>query len=183
MRKCARKAGPSRRLKEGGLERSVMEINADVTPVLSRQVHGGILRSAVTNDALGGDPAFRHVKRLCLDYTIDGKPNSVVLQENDRTNISCGDALPGPWRVDFPDQTLRLNTLISWTQRPEPKIKYYSDTATYHTKFEASDIGNHVLIDLGHVHAIAEITSNARTIPVCGCTRTKPMSRPRYGPA
>lgn len=139
--------------------------SADVTAHLSQQVRGGTLRSAVTNDALGGDPAFQHVKRLRLDYTLNGKPISVVLQENDPINLSCGDAVPGPWRVDFPAQTVTVNALMSWTQRPEPKVKYYSGTATYHTTFEASDIGQRVLIDLGDAHTIAEITLNGHTFP------------------
>jgi hypothetical protein len=162
---------------EGGKARGSLEVrkaiyeavdgtaSVDVTAAVARQVHNGRLQTVASNDSLGGDPALQHVKRLRLEYTLDGKAAAVVLKENEQINLVSGNPVPGPWRVEFPGRTLTLDSLVSWTERPEPAIRYFSGTAVYRAAFEASEIGARVVLDLGRVDSVAEVTLNGRVFP------------------
>ncbi|MEW6743216.1 MAG: glycosyl hydrolase [Planctomycetota bacterium] len=52
----------------------------DVTEVLAAKVRSGTLAASATNE-LGGDPAYGVVKELQVDYTLDGKKDSVTVKE------------------------------------------------------------------------------------------------------
>ena len=62
----------------------------------------------------------------------------------------------------------KLNVLSSWTQSPEPGIKYFSGTATYTTTFNASRSwmtkGARVRINLGEVMSLADVSINGRPL-------------------
>ena len=77
--------------------------------------------------------------------------------------------LPGPWEVRFPTTTglatpVRFDLLQSWTDRPEPAIKYFSGTAVYEKNFEIApdQLGQDrtITLDLGRVGALAEVILN-----------------------
>jgi hypothetical protein len=57
---------------------------------------------------------------------------------------------------------------MSWSERPEEHIKYYSGTALYRTDFQMPPEMLHkdkqVLIDLGTVHELAEIRLNGKVV-------------------
>lgn len=55
---------------------------ADVTAKIKAAVAGGALSISVDNDTLGGDPAVNIVKKLKVEYTIDGVASSKVAVEN-----------------------------------------------------------------------------------------------------
>lgn len=86
-------------------------------------------------------------------------------------------ALDGPWTVTFdpksggPDQPVTLETLASWTTRPEPGIKHYSGTATYTRSFDHQPDGRRVWLDLGRVADVASVTLNGKS---CGVAWTAP---------
>jgi hypothetical protein len=75
----------------------------------------------------------------------------------------------GTWEVRFtpgwgaPEST-RFESLTSWTANADPRIRYYSGTATYSTEVEISPAwlraGRRLEIDLGEVREIAEVTLN-----------------------
>ncbi len=83
--------------------------------------------------------------------------------------------LAGPWQVRFPKgwgapARVRFEKLVSWTDRPESGIKYFSGTATY-----AKDIvvpgafltrDRAVVLDLGVVKNIARLRVNDRDFGV-----------------
>jgi len=92
-------------------------------------------------------------------------------------------SLAGPWRVKFdprwggPENTV-FDELVSWTQRPEPGIKFYSGTATYENAFDwpatagNSDAPPRVWLDLGRVRELAEVRVNGRA---CGIVWSPPF--------
>ncbi|HEY2584509.1 MAG TPA: glycosyl hydrolase [Tepidisphaeraceae bacterium] len=83
--------------------------------------------------------------------------------------------LTGPWTVSFdpklggPAQAT-FDHLESWTARPEPGIRFYSGTATYHRTFDlAPDLraGTPQLwLDLGGVRELAEVRLNGKSLGV-----------------
>jgi hypothetical protein len=82
--------------------------------------------------------------------------------------------LDRPWRVRFdpdwgPSAPVDLPRLTSWTEHPDPEVKYYSGAATYETTFEAPgawfDSGARLRLDLGRVHEFATVTLNGRVAP------------------
>jgi len=87
--------------------------------------------------------------------------------------------MSGPWNLSFDPKwggpaSVRFDLLVSWPDRPEPGIKYYSGTATYRKEFEvpADAAGKSVLIDLGSVRELAEVKVNGQS---CGITWAPPF--------
>ncbi len=84
--------------------------------------------------------------------------------------------IDGEWKLLFtkgwgaPDSTV-LHGLSSWTENPDPGIRYYSGTATYVKSFmfaqnmKASDT-DRVLIDLGRVSKIARVSLNGHDLGI-----------------
>jgi hypothetical protein len=83
----------------------------------------------------------------------------------------------GEWQVRFdskwggPKKPVTFTMLEDWTQRPEPGIKYFSGTAVYTKTFDLpkSAIGNRqspIYLDLGKVHALAEVWLNGKNFGV-----------------
>ena len=87
-----------------------------------------------------------------------------------------------PWRVTFrePGATNDIaettyETLASWTENDNPEIRYFSGTATYYAKFslgnkgsvpiKAGSVPKRVVLDLGRVCDIAEVTVNGTAYP------------------
>ncbi|MCX6873683.1 MAG: hypothetical protein NTW21_07725 [Verrucomicrobia bacterium] len=86
--------------------------------------------------------------------------------------------LTGPWALGFDPQwggppTAEFNPLVSWTQRPEDGIKFYSGTATYRKTFDHS-LGtpvNHpatsrLVLDLDAVRDLANVRLNGRNLGI-----------------
>jgi hypothetical protein len=88
--------------------------------------------------------------------------------------LQVSTTLSGPWTVDFPSgrgapAEAVFDSLIDWTNRPEPGIKFYSGTAVYHKKFNwdaALPQGDRLLLDLGEVHEVASVRLNGRDLGV-----------------
>ncbi len=89
----------------------------------------------------------------------------------------------GPWQVAFDPNwggpaTTRFNDLVSWTQRSEPGMKYYSGTAVYSRDFNLPATltkrsnSAPVVLDLGDVHELAEVKVNGQS---CGITWSPPF--------
>jgi len=70
-----------------------------------------------------------------------------------------------------PKEPVTFATLEDWTQRAESGIKYFSGTAVYTKTFDLpkSEIGNRkseIFLDLGTVHALAEVWLNGKNLGV-----------------
>lgn len=83
--------------------------------------------------------------------------------------------IAGPWEVTFPQAAglsgpIRFDRLVSWSDRPEPQVKFFSGTAVYRTRFTAAETlrqpGQRVLLDLGNVQVIARVRLNGQDLGV-----------------
>ncbi len=85
------------------------------------------------------------------------------------------DTLQGPWEIAFPagfgaPEKALINHLESWTENSDEGIKYFSGTARYTKTFVASkkwfQPGNVLMLDLGKVFDIAEVTLNGTPLGI-----------------
>jgi len=83
--------------------------------------------------------------------------------------------LGGPWEVSFDAQgaprNITFGTLMSWSQHPDPSIKYFSGTGTYRKVFTLSPAAINkqqtiMLLDLGQVEVMAEVKLNNRDLGI-----------------
>jgi hypothetical protein len=73
--------------------------------------------------------------------------------------------ITGPWKVKFDaPEALTLPTLVSWTERPEPEVRYFSGTATYNTTFDSPAQRGRVVLDLGDVRELATVSVNGTAV-------------------
>jgi hypothetical protein len=79
----------------------------------------------------------------------------------------------GKWKLTFPPNwgapaETDFPALISWTQSDKDGVKYFSGTATYHKQIDAPKAwfkpGARMLLDLGTVKEIAEVTVNGKPV-------------------
>lgn len=65
--------------------------------------------------------------------------------------------IQGPWEINFqeergaPESSVTFTNLVSWTERHENGIKFFSGTASYKNNFKLTDIEKEVHLDLGEV--------------------------------
>ena len=118
--------------------------------------------------------------RVTLDFDPDGS-RFVVFRPQPTAGVAVQDVLErqsamtvaGPWELSFPagsgaPATVMLDKLVSWTERPEEEIRYFSGTATYRKTLQpvAKKAGERVVLDLGDVRELCEVTVNGKTFPV-----------------
>jgi hypothetical protein len=103
-------------------------------------------------------------------------PASAPQNEAEYTTVG---ELGGPWRVTFDPKwggpaSAQFDSLVSWPERTEPGIKYYSGTAVYRKEFEIPAVaGNRPLqLDLGNVRELAEVKVNGKS---CGSVWAPPF--------
>jgi hypothetical protein len=87
--------------------------------------------------------------------------------------------IAGRWTVHFDPrwggpEAADFDSLASWTERPEPGIKYYSGTATYEKSFVVpvapDSTGRRPLfLDLGDVRELAEVKVNGESCGIVWC--------------
>jgi hypothetical protein len=87
----------------------------------------------------------------------------------------------GPWSVQFDPRwggpgTVEFASLLCWTERPEPGIRYYSGTAVYTNTLVIPNLGGRAArrlwLDLGNVRELAEVRVNGKG---CGITWAPPF--------
>ncbi len=83
--------------------------------------------------------------------------------------------LAGPWNVAFdakwggPAEPVKFDSLVDWTTRTEPGIKYFSGAAVYTKKFDLPSTatpGQRLILDLGDVHEVASVKLNGQDLGV-----------------
>ncbi len=81
----------------------------------------------------------------------------------------------GPWELRFPGgwgapEHVTFDKLISWSERAEAGVKYFSGTATYDKTFRMPAAmlgkGRRVYLDLGRVQVIAQVTLNGKNLGI-----------------
>ena len=67
-------------------------------------------------------------------------------------------------------ESAAFDQLVSWTERPEPGIKYFSGTAVYRKSFDLPEAlrkaGERVALDLGEVKELAEVRLNGKDLGI-----------------
>lgn len=84
--------------------------------------------------------------------------------------------LSGAWNVSFdPDwggpAKTTFSELVSWTQRPEEGVKFYSGKATYRKTFKLpkKEKGKQLFLDLGDVRNVAQVRLNGKELGTLWC--------------
>jgi hypothetical protein len=127
------------------------------------------------------------------DYSIEGGRTTVSLHLDQRESVfvvfrrpaaSRSRALPrasfrtvaslsGPWELTFPPnlgapEKIKVAELESWTANPNEGVKYFSGTATYTRTAQVSrdwlKPGSKLLLDLGTVKDVAQVSINGRPV-------------------
>ncbi|GAB3412708.1 glycosyl hydrolase family 2 protein [Flindersiella endophytica] len=87
--------------------------------------------------------------------------------------------IDGSWKVAFqPNRgapaSITLDRLSAWNDHPDPGVKYFSGTATYTKTVQAAadwfTTGARLVLDLGSVKDVAEVTVNGKSAGVLWCT-------------
>jgi hypothetical protein len=86
--------------------------------------------------------------------------------------------IAGPWSVQFdpkwggPEEAVAFPKLVDWSRHNNDAVKYYSGSATYRTTFELPEgaagrmPGQRLLLDLGRVENLAEVSLNGTPLGV-----------------
>lgn len=81
--------------------------------------------------------------------------------------------LDGKWELAFQPgrgapEKIELNKLISWTEHPDPGVRYFSGVGTYRTIFELPadylQPDQKLYLSLGQVFVVAEVRLNSKTV-------------------
>ncbi len=96
-----------------------------------------------------------------------GKASATGIESNYPAALLLAD-IKGPWTVHFnpsqrgPQEPVIYETLQDWTASQDERIKYYSGTAFYQSKFNLTKLipGEKVIINVGDVTAMAKVTIN-----------------------
>jgi (4-O-methyl)-D-glucuronate---lignin esterase len=101
-------------------------------------------------------------------------PRTPVVQRNFPTYGSPHE-LTGAWAVQFDPkwggpESATFEKLVSWTERPEPGVKYFSGTAVYRKSFDLPEPlrqpGQRLALDLGEVKELAQVRLNGKDLGV-----------------
>lgn len=198
--------------------------SADVTERLRTFVRDGTLSVHVNNMTMGGDPTPGHYKRLRVEYMLDGKRESLLVNENFDLDIPPREAMgilppyrlrvrpeggweleawkvgtyqlrlsdgrmlrvenrhpvqtlavTGKWTVHFPKgwgapEQVVFDRLLSWTEHPDPGVRYFSGTARYekevHLPAQMLGQGRRLYLSLGEVKNLCEVWLNGRYLGI-----------------
>jgi len=90
-------------------------------------------------------------------------------------NVPAPVKITGPWELAFPPNwgapaSVTLDKLISWTEHPNPGVKYFSGTAIYKKTFPFREPlppkGRAYCLDLGDLKNIAEVKLNGKDLGI-----------------
>jgi len=128
---------------------------------------------------------FDDNKLTTVNLTLPEFGSAFVVFKNDSDEIdtyttnqlvSTIDTLSGTWNVSFPKnlgapENITLDKLQSWTAYPDSGVKYFSGTATYTKTFTIPSNylqdGNKLVLDLGNVRDIANVSVNETQNNIC----------------
>ena len=135
--------------------------NGKIDPVTSFEIENGFTRLPLKLDPSGSTfILFRNKTELTRGSSSINWPVYKPFQE-----------LTPAWTVHFDTkwggpQNITFEHLYDWTKSEITGIKYYSGSAVYETQFELKDVPASLLIDLGRVKNLAEVTLNGHPLGV-----------------
>ncbi len=124
----------------------------------------------LTRSAGGGIEALVRQPGAYVLETAAGKSLSV-----DIASVPAPIEITGPWDVRFAPgggapQHVTLEKLISWSEHPDPGVRYFSGTATYRKTFSAPSglpaAGRRWFLDLGDVQVMARVKLNGKDLGI-----------------
>ena len=146
--------------------------------VLLRHPAGRHAQSA-SRDGVAVFPGGNVTEEVRLNgTTLTGRPGSYTLAMSDGKSLTT--AVPEvpapvlittPWTVRFtpgwgaPAQAT-FDHLQSWTENPDPGIRFYSGTATYAIRFQLPSGAHHAWLDLGEVRELAQVKVNGKDLGI-----------------
>jgi hypothetical protein len=103
-------------------------------------------------------------------------PEAVKAVAEKAENLQPIQEITGPWNVTFdpkaggPQNVIAFDTLKDWSKDSDPSVQFFAGTATYRKEFTFDATKRHapdgrVVLDLGQVEEIAEVTLNGETFP------------------
>jgi hypothetical protein len=100
--------------------------------------------------------------------TTDGKSHQTIVPP-----LPDPITVPGPWQLKFPPNwgappQITLDNLISWSDHPDPGVKYFSGTATYSKTLTipAPAANQRIYLDLGKVQVMARVRLNGKDLGI-----------------
>jgi hypothetical protein len=146
------------------------------------------VRRAANNDAQGGPGSFdqkdieilshegrRVTARIWAAGTYHIENAGGLKCSVNADSIPPAILLPQPWKLAFPKgwgapESLLLEGLISWTDSPDPGVRYFSGTASYSNSFaipeEHTQKGYSFVLDLGKLKEVAEVFINGKSVGI-----------------
>lgn len=122
--------------------------------------------------------------RLCVNLDFEWRDSVFVMlrparlesapyHDGSPRHVQATVPVAGPWEVSFdremggPGQ-VEFPSLVSWPDRSEPGIRYYSGTAVYRKTVSAPELkaGERLELDLGDVRELAQVKVNGKALPV-----------------
>jgi hypothetical protein len=104
-------------------------------------------------------------------FVVFRKPASAISYQAPGKRLTAMKTLTGAWRAAFPagggaPRHLDLPALASWTENPDPGVRYFSGTALYakSVRIPPQKAGARLLLDLGQVANVARIRVNGRSV-------------------
>ncbi len=108
-------------------------------------------------------------------FVVFRRPTTSLSRTIPRTTGTTLATIDGPWTVSFPANLgapakITLQKLESWIANSDEGVKYFSGTATYTKTVHASHRwfgpGQNIVLDLGAVNDLAEVSVNGRALGV-----------------
>ncbi|MBS0399360.1 MAG: glycoside hydrolase, partial [Proteobacteria bacterium] len=105
-------------------------------------------------------------------FVVFGEPTRKTAGEVPATRLARLSGIDGPWEVEFQPgrgapPSARFTHLASLGENADPRIRYFSGTATYRTSFELKQLpaaGTSLLLDLGRIGDVAEVSVNGKPV-------------------
>ncbi len=119
------------------------------------------LESNILTAAAAGRYTLRTSDGRTLKAEIPSVPAPVPLDKSWTVHFTPGWGAP---------ESATFQHLASWTENPDPGIRYYSGTAVYSTRFPVTPAqiasGRHPFLDLGDVREIAQVKLNGKDLGI-----------------
>ena len=139
----------------------------------------GVLRPAAVWSESGGriilPLQFAPFGSMFVVFRNPSAAPATVAGQGNFPSFSVPHEITGAWTVQFDPKwggpaSAVFDQLVSWTQRPEAGIKYFSGTAIYRKTFDLPEAlrgaGQHLTLDLGDVKNLAEVRLNGKNLGV-----------------
>ena len=135
----------------------------------------GVIESAEYNIAEGSTIVRLHLAERESIFVVFRRVAASPSQVPTRQTVRTLATLDGPWKVTFPPNLgappkIELASLQPWTANVDQGVKYFSGTATYTARIQARRDwfrpGDQLLLDLGTVRDLAELSVNGKALGI-----------------